>query len=250
MPQDTDIGGPGGRFPTTHGSAIVGVGSPDSGERQRSFDTLMAAYWKPVYKYIRIRWHKSNEDAKDLTQAFFVQVLEKDYLRPYDPARARFRTFLRTCLEGFLSNQHKAATRLKRGGGATLLSLDFERAEGELAEAEIPAPEDIERYFEREWLRSLVGLAVSALEEECCRRERQDWFALFARYDLDDDRPERLTYNDLARELDMKVSDVTNRLAWVRRGFRAALLQTLRDITGSQAEFQREARLLLGREPQ
>ena len=105
MQKDTDIGGPGGRFPTTHGSAIVGVGSADSGERQRSFDTLVAAYWKPVYKYIRIRWHKSNEDAKDLTQGFFVQVMEKDYLRPYDPARARFRTFLRTCLEGFLSNR-------------------------------------------------------------------------------------------------------------------------------------------------
>ena len=109
-------------------------------------------------------------------------------------------------------------------------------------EAEIPAPEDIERYFEREWLRSLVGLAVSALEEECCRRERQDWFALFARYDLDDDRPERLTYNDLAREFDMKVSDVTNRLAWVRRGFRAALLQTLRDIRRSRPTTLREVR--------
>jgi len=67
MPEDTNIGGPGGRFPTTRGSAIQGVSSPDASERRRSFDTLVAAYWKPVYKYVRIRWRRSNEDAKDLT---------------------------------------------------------------------------------------------------------------------------------------------------------------------------------------
>ncbi|HET9480243.1 MAG TPA: sigma-70 family RNA polymerase sigma factor, partial [Candidatus Polarisedimenticolia bacterium] len=115
----------GGGFPTTHWSAVAGTRSEDPNERARSFGTLVAAYWKPVYKYIRVRWRKSDEDARDLTQEFFALAFEKRFFAPFDPARARFRTFLRTCLEGFLANQDKAARRLKRGGATTTLSLEF-----------------------------------------------------------------------------------------------------------------------------
>jgi RNA polymerase sigma factor (sigma-70 family) len=247
MPRDTDIGGPDGRFPTTHRSAVLGVRSQDALERERSFATLVSAYWKPVYKFIRIRWHKSNEDAKDLTQGFFVQVLEKEFLRSYDPARGRFRTFLRTCLEGFLSNEHKAAGRLKRGGEQVFLSLDFETAEGEFEQMEIASPENIERYFEEEWTRSLVGLAVSGLEMECRSQGRETTFLLFERYDLEEAPPEGRTYRELADEFGLKVTDVTNHLAWARREFRRILLRTLQEITASDEEFRLEARLLLGR---
>lgn len=248
MPRDTDIGGPGGRFPTTHRSAILGVRSQDAVERERSFATLVSAYWKPVYKFIRIRWRKSNEDAKDLTQAFFLQVLEKESLRPYDPARGRFRTFLRTCLDGFLSNQQKAAGRLKRGGDQIFLSLDFETAEGELEPREIPSSEDMEAYFDQEWIRGLLGLALQTLETECKSQAREETFRLFERYDLEDSPSEGLTYRDLAQEFGLKVTDVTNHLAWARRQFRRILLDTLREITASEEEFRLESRLLLGRE--
>ncbi len=69
MSEDTKIGGPGGRFPSTRWSAVVAARSADTLERRRGLDAIVAAYWKPVYKYIRIRWGKSNEDAKDLTYA-------------------------------------------------------------------------------------------------------------------------------------------------------------------------------------
>lgn len=248
MPQDTDIGGPGGRFPTTRRSAVLGVVSEDRVERERSFATVVSAYWKPVYKFIRIRWHKSNEDAKDLTQAFFLQVLEKEFLRSYDPGRGRFRTFLRTCLEGFLANEHKAAGRLKRGGHQVFLSLDYEAADGELRELPVSSPDDIERTFDEEWTRSLLALAVNRLAEECGSRGRDTTFRLFARYDLEDPPPEGLTYRDLAAEFGLKVTDVTNHLAWARREFRRLLLEVLREVTASDEEFRLEARLLLGRQ--
>src|SRR5258708_7272018 len=132
MDQDTDIGGPANRFPVTNHSAIVAARSPDRNVRERAFATIIEGYWKPSYKYIRIKWQAPNEDAKDLTQGFFALALEKDYFASYDPAKASFQTFIRTCLDGFVANQKKSEQRLKRGGGADHLSLDFSAAEAEL----------------------------------------------------------------------------------------------------------------------
>lgn len=243
---DTDIGGPRGRFPTTRRSAILGVSSDDAAERRRSFDALVAAYWKPVYKYVRIRWRRSGEDAKDLTQGFFLKILEKEYLAPYDPRKGRFRTFLRACLDGYLANEHKAAARLKRGGGAAHLSLDFETAEGEIRRIEPVDPETPERYFEREWVRSVLGLGVEALREACAAGGKEIAFRLFERYDLSDDDSGKLTYADLGREMDLPVTQVTNHLAYARREFRRLVLERLREITASDEEYRSEARALLG----
>src|SRR5579864_8145542 len=114
MDLDTSIGGNQSRFPETRRSAILDLASEDPARLAAASETLIAGYWKPVYKYIRVRWNQSNEDAKDLTQAFFTRVLEKQFFTAYDPAKARFRTYLRTCLDAFLSNESKAASRVKR----------------------------------------------------------------------------------------------------------------------------------------
>ncbi len=203
---DTGMGEGQGGFPATRWSAVLGARSEDRKERDRSLETLVSAYWRPVYKYIRIKWRRSNEDAKDLTQEFFARAMEKEFFASYDPARGRFRTFMRVCLDGFLSNESRDARRIKRGGGAFHLSLEFERAEGELAAADPPSPESIERTFDREWVRSLFEIAVEALREECARRGRDAHFKLFERYDLDAAGTGRATYQDLAAELGITVT--------------------------------------------
>src|SRR2546425_5660696 len=145
MDQDTDIGGPHHRFPVTNHSAIVAARSKDHQVRERALETILASYWKPAYKYIRIKWQASNEDAKDLTQGFFASAIEKDYFASYDATKASFQTFLRTCLDRFVANQRQAVQRLKRGGGADHFSLDFSGAENELhlhAVASEVSPED------------------------------------------------------------------------------------------------------------
>ncbi len=134
---------------------------------------MIAAYWKPVYKYIRLGWRKDNEQAQDLTQEFFTRLLEKDFLESYDPSRARLRTFLRVCIDRFLTNEEKAAHRLKRGGDIQILSLDFESAEGELRQIEIPSPETMDDFFAGEWVRSVFSLALGRLRHECeCEESR------------------------------------------------------------------------------
>ncbi|HXE89797.1 MAG TPA: sigma-70 family RNA polymerase sigma factor [Terriglobales bacterium] len=243
MGDDTSIGGGSARFPQTRWSAIEAARSDDPAERQRALETLIAAYWKPVYKYIRVQWNRSNEDAKDLTQEFFARLIEKDFLETYDPAKGRLRTFLRVCVDGVVQNADRAARRLKRGGDAVMMSLDFDAAESELGRA---APAAAEDFFEREWVRSLFELAIEGLKKECEARGKMVHFRLFERYDMDDAGERRPTYEQLAREMDLATTDVTNYLAWARREFRRIVLEKLREMTAGEDEFRREARALLG----
>ncbi|MFL5244289.1 MAG: RNA polymerase sigma factor [Gemmataceae bacterium] len=246
MPSDTEMGGPGDRFPTTRPPLMRALTTSDNGLRQQAFESLVIAYWKPVYKYIRVRRAASNEDAKDLTQAFFARALEAGYFDAYDPAKSRFRTFIRVCVDRFVSNEAKAAVRIKRGGQVNIQSLNFEAAEAEII-LQNHSTEDEETFFHKEWIRSLFTLAVEALKAECAAKGKETSFALFERYDLDGpEAAEKLTYNELASSMNLPTTQVTNSLAWTRRRFRELVLEKLRHLTGSEEEFQAEARRLLG----
>jgi DNA-directed RNA polymerase specialized sigma24 family protein len=238
-----------GRFPPTRRSAVAAVGSDDPAERARSLEILVRAYWKPVYKHLRVRWRLDSEHAADLTQAFFARALEQRMFSAYDPARALFRTYLKTCLDRHVMKDTESRMRQKRGGGAVTLSLDFSSAERELEGLAVPAPEALESYFDREWTRHLLGMTVDALRERCDQGGKQTTFRVFERYVLDDETTDRPSYAELATELGIKVTDVTNYLAFARREFRRLLLEKLREITGSDEEFDAEARLLLGGAP-
>lgn len=243
MDIDTDIGGPLHRFPVTNHSAIIGARSDDHVVRRRAFETILASYWKPAYKYIRLKWQADNEDAKDLTQGFFANAFEKNYFAVYDAAKASFQTFLRTCLDGFVANERKAGRRLKRGGDVNHYQLDFVSAEDELASHAAPdlSPED---YFHREWVRWMFTLAVEALRQRCIESGRTAHFQLFERYDLADDV--NVSYASLAKEFELEPATVNNYLAAMRRDFRRIVLEKLREITATEEEFRTEARSLLG----
>jgi RNA polymerase sigma factor (sigma-70 family) len=234
-------------FPPTHHSIIVRLASDDVAERRVAWDALVRAYWKPVYKYLRARWHTTPELAEDLTQEFFARAVEKGFLSHYDPQIARFRTWLRTCLDGLAANEAKAAQRLKRGGGATVVPLDFTTAEGEVREIALTDDGDLDAWFQQEFVRALFERAVAALRDQCAAAGRLDHFALFEAYDLADlGAGERPTYKALADARGWATHDVTNRLAAVRREFRTIVLGLLRETCASEGEFQAEAKAILG----
>jgi DNA-directed RNA polymerase specialized sigma24 family protein len=246
MVDDTGIGEGSGKFPATRHSAVLAAQSPDLIERERGLSILVAAYWKPIYKYVRIRHREPNEEAKDLTQGFFARALEKEFFAAYDPAKGSFRTYLRTCLDRYVANEKKAALRQKRSPGAPAIPLDFELAEAEIGRSQPAADRTMEQYFHDEFVRSLFALSVETLREECALRGKDLPFRLFERYELDRDPEERLTYDRLAREMHIPVTQVTNFLAFARREFRRIVLEKLREITTSDREFREEAKSLLG----
>ena len=227
-------------------SVVERTRSGDAEVRRVALETIIEAYWKPVYKYLRMKWSLTPDDAADLTQEFFTTALEKDVVGKYDPARARFRTYLRMCLDGFASNARKAERRLKRGGGVTLVPLDFETAEGEIATREPAVDADVDELFYREWVRALLERSVADLKQAAADAGRPVMFEVFARYDLLDESETRPTYAQIARDLGLTAATVTNHLAAMRRQFRTIVLERLRELTSGEEEWEAEAAKLLG----
>jgi RNA polymerase sigma factor (sigma-70 family) len=265
-----------GPFPQTRHSMVADLRSDRADVRRSAYDALVAAYWKPVFKYVRLKWHAAPEEAADLTQGFFLRAFEKAFFATFDPAKARFRTYLRTCLDGFVANERKAERRLKRGGAHTIVSVDFNAdvraaddsagfgaggspqpgfrepdfrdAESELQQqrAHASAIQDFDAYFHREWLRSLFAASADRLRAACTQQGRSQRFTVFERYDLVSEEDQRPTYAQLAADLGLTATTVTNELAAARREFRRIVLAVLREQCATDEEYAAEARTLTG----
>jgi RNA polymerase sigma factor (sigma-70 family) len=226
---DTAIGGPQGQFPSTQVSLLDAVSAGLVGE---ALERVMALYWKPVYRFLRVKFGKDNEDAKDLTQSFFAGALERNLLGQFDPAKGSFRGYLRMAVERFAANQHAASEAMKRGGDVRFVPLD---------EVDI-AGVDADEVFEREWRRQLFGLAVDDLRALAEREGKLQHFAIFEEYDLSQtDRP---TYAALAARHGIAETSVTNHLAWARRMLRGFVTERLRGVTPGERELREEMRRL------
>ena len=244
------------RFPATHASVLQRVRSADPEVRARALETIAAVYWAPLYAHVRLTHRAERADAEDLVQGFFADALRRDLLARWDAARGRFRTYLRACLDAYAANERKAARRLKRGGGAVPLGLDVAELERRLADgatghgtvhgAVHGGAADVDRVFHDEWVRAVFARAVARFRARCAAAGRHAHLALFERYDLAADDAPPPTYAQLAAELAITPTQVTNWLAAARRDFRAAVLETLRELCADDEEFRDEARALLG----
>jgi RNA polymerase sigma factor (sigma-70 family) len=226
---DTAIGGPNGAFPSTRHSlldrAAAGLGN-------EALERVTALYWKPVYRFLRWKFHKDNEDAKDLTQGFFVSALERDFFTRFDPAKGTFRTYLRMAVERFAAGVHAAGRRQKRGG-----DVEFEPIGEELAATDSP-----EEAFDREWRRQLFTLALDDLRRFAEGAGKQVQWGVFEAYDLA--QGERPSYADLAARFGIAETSVTNYLAWARRTLRGLVEERLRGVTSGEGELREEIRRL------
>jgi len=230
LDRDTAIGGPHGHFPSTQVSLLEAAAS---GVPNEALERVIALYWKPVYRFIRFKFGKDNEDAKDLTQSFFASALERDFFARFDPSKASFRTYLRMAVERFAANQHAAQNRQKRGG-----DIEFEPLE-EQAAGTTESPEQV---FEREWQRQLFALALDELRAHCEASGKQLQFAIFEAYDLAG--AERPSYAGLAAQHGIAETSVTNHLAWARRMLRGFVTERLRGVTSGERELREEMRRL------
>lgn len=149
-----------GAFPTTRWSLISSVRDDDLGAND-ALAELCQAYWQPIYAYARKRGNAADQ-AEDLTQGFFTKLLEKDYVAQADRRRGRFRTFLLSAFNNYMANEWDRARAKKRGGASTVLSLDFETAEGrlQLETADTTTPEEL---FVRQWAQTLLDRAFEKL---------------------------------------------------------------------------------------
>ena len=153
-----------GRFATTRWSMVVEAGRPSSPKAAEALATLCGIYWFPLYAYVRRRGH-SIDDAQDLTQGFFVHLLDNQTLRVADRERGRFRSFLLASMKHFLAKQWRRDAAQKRGGGRAPISLDFDDGETRyrLEPSHNATPEKL---FERQWTLTLLARALTTLRTE------------------------------------------------------------------------------------
>lgn len=227
-------------FPVTRDSLVQALASDDANARLIAFDLVVRAYRSPVVVLLMRRWALELDDAEDIAQEFFARALEKGWLSRYDLSRGRFRTFLRSCLIAFASDEYDRTRRQKRGGALQHETLtEF-----------TPLPESesvMDELFEQEWIRSVLQIALDALRAEAQSTHRFAAFGIFERYDvLDSEDHARPTYAALAHEWNLPTTQVTNYLSWARKRFRQHVLDTLRSLTGTEEEFREEVRTLLG----
>jgi len=222
---DTSMGGGLREFPPTPGF-IKGADAPSWGP---AVEHLSRLYWKPVYLYLRTVGRMSNDDSKDLTQQFFLHLLEHRTVERYQPTVAPFRVFLKTCLKNFLTDEVRQRGSLKRGGDRAAVSLE--------GAGETPAAPDAEDPFERAWLQAVLEKALEEVRLDLHARGRaRDW-AIFEAYDLGGSDA---SYADLGKAHGLSEAEVRGALAFVRGKLREHVVEQVRRGVSSPGELRAE----------
>lgn len=240
---DRDSGGPVPvRMPTTRWSLIREARDTAATSSREALNQLCEAYWRPVFSYMRAARSLPAEDARDLTQAFFVEILERNMLQRYAPSGGSFRAYLRGAIRYFLLDEHEKAVRLKRGGGLKILNLEGLQLPASQEESSSP-----EETFDREWLGALLDHALADLKEESTRTGRELSYRILERYELRTDAGTAPTHAELARELGIAEPDVAVHLKFCRRRLRKLVADRIRDYVDSEREAGIEFGWILGR---
>jgi DNA-directed RNA polymerase specialized sigma24 family protein len=240
----TDMGGPGGDFLTTHWSLIDGA-TQNQDEDRALVAVLVQRYWKPVYCYLR-RKGRPNEEAKDLTQSFFHEiVLNRGLLQRADPAQGRFRTFLLHALDQFLIDQKRRETAKKRIPKDKLVPLDVTNLP-ELPEAALHGSDaDCFTYV---WKSTLIDQTLAEVSTACREQGLQTHWNVFEDRVLQPlcHNNEAPSMREICTRYDIENASVaSNMLVTVKRRFRAALRKNLRLTVLSEGDVDDELREML-----
>jgi len=228
------------RFATTHWSVIVAAQDGASPQAQEALSSLCAAYWYPLYVFIRRQGYAA-EQAQDLTQEFFARLLERDFLGSVDPAKGRFRAFLLAACKHFLANERDRERAQKRGGGMTILPLDWDRAEGRysLEPAHVQTPEKL---FERRWALTLLDSVLARLREEFAGKGKAEVFESLRVFLLGEGRS--VPYTQIADELGMSLSAVKVAVHRLRQRYRELLRDEIAKTVVDVEQIDDEIRAL------
>lgn len=228
-------------FATTHWSVVLAAGQLDSAPATSALETLCRAYWYPIYVYVRRKGH-GPDDAQDLTQEFFTQIISKGHLRLADREKGKFRTFLLTALDYFMAREWSRAHRQKRGGRFTFVSLDEpapeERYRFEPADHRTP-----DKMFLRHWAHTVLEQAMLALGKECEASNKGVWFRELKPL-LSGER-DAIAYSELAQRLAMTEGAVRVAVHRLRHRYGELLRNEIAHTVSRPEEIDEEMRCLL-----
>jgi RNA polymerase sigma-70 factor (ECF subfamily) len=237
-------------FPSTHWTVIRAGADPEA--RKESLALLARAYWRPIHAFLRRALGRSREDALDLTQDFFVWTIESGFLEKADPARGRFRAFLKTALHNYVANADGRKAALKRGGGARFvpLALDDDDGEARVEPADVSArtPDEL---LDDAWKAQVVQSALERVQKDLERDGRAVAWAVFRDWFLEPSphaAGAAVDHKRLAERHGITLADVSNHLQRTKHAYRSALRALVQETVGSGADLEDEMAWLVGKE--
>jgi RNA polymerase sigma-70 factor (ECF subfamily) len=150
-------------FTTTHWSVVLEA-QGESPAAQEALEKLCRIYWRPIYSFLR-RQGIRPEEAEDLTQGFFAQLLERRSLGAVRKEKGRLRSYLLGALKYFLADEQRRAMAIKRGKGLRLIPLE-ELGADKRVEMEPADPVTAEMIYERRWALTVLEHVLSRLKDE------------------------------------------------------------------------------------
>ena len=228
------------RFVTTCWTEVLLAREQDAPGAPQALEHLCRLYWYPLYAHIRQSVNDPH-DAEDLTQEFFRLLIEKNYLGAVDRQRGKFRSFLLVAVKRFLINAHKHASRLKRGGGQSLVSLDVELAESRFR-ADLATGLSPEQIFERRWAQTILDQASNQLRDEYVANDKRDLFEALHGFLTEESRFG--DYADVAKRLGMTSSTVAVAVHRLRQRYRQLVREAVRPTVADPSEIEGEVKHL------
>ena len=242
LDENLNAGQGSGDFHSTHWSVVLLAGQSPSIESAAALEKLCRTYWYPLYAFVRRQGYAPAE-AQDLTQEFFSRFLENKALATVDRSKGKFRSFLLASIKHLIANEWNRSQFQKRGGGATILSLDDLQAE----ERYILEPADnltLENIFERRWAETLIDTVTLRLRAEFEASGELPRFEVLKVFLLADDEPG--SYAAVAAGLGMTEGAVRTAIYRMRQRYGALFRAEIAQTVTSLAEMEEEIRHLLG----
>ena len=228
------------KFATTQWSVVLAAGEVSRHDSRDALARLCESYWYPLYAYVRRRVDHVHE-AQDLTQAFFAELLEKNYVGSATPERGRFRAFLLTTFKHFLSKQWDKAKAQKRGGGRAPIPLDFESADSRFS-MEPAAGLTVEQIYDRQWAITLLGQIMERLAGEFKRAGKAKQFEELKGFIIKDHAG--TTHAQAATRLNMTAAAAKMSASRMRRRYRELLREEIAQTVAGPDEVDDEIRNL------
>ncbi len=228
-------------FHPTHWSLIAALRAGDAPRAGKAMESLCQAYWYPLYAYVRRLGHPQ-EDAADLTQGFFLHLMEHRLLEGADPGRGRLRNLLLTAMQRFLRDDWRKQQRHKRGCGHHPLSIDEVTAEGRYARE--PASADTpESLYHRRWALTLLERTLTGLREDYAQQGKADLFDALKPALTED--PDAESADRTGETLGMAAGAVRVAVCRLRARYRARLLAEVAASMDARTEAEVDRKLML-----
>jgi RNA polymerase sigma-70 factor (ECF subfamily) len=228
------------QFAPTRWSVVLVAGHRSSPDSRRALALLCEAYWYPLYAYVRRRVSDADH-AHDLTQAFFAELLAKNYVGSAKAQRGRFRAFLLTSLKHFLSKEWDKAKAQKRGGGKAPIPLDFESADSQYR-IEPECALTAEQIYDREWALALLARILQRLEKESDDAGKAEQFRELKSFLIGEQTG--ATCSEIAGMLGTTEAAVKMAIHRMRRRYRELLREEIAETVSGPEEVEDEIRNL------